>query len=77
MKILGSVNQTSYQVICISQLFSITHEVNKSFYCKPPVDAIGAFLEISKAFYNVWHEGLILKLQCYGIEGNSLTLLKY
>ena len=49
---------------------------NKSFYCNPPVDAIGTFLEISKAFYKVWHEGLIFKPQCYGIEGNLLILLK-
>ena len=35
----------------------------------------GAFLDISKAFGKVWHEGLIFKSQSYGIEGNLLILL--
>ena len=32
------------------------------------------FLNISKAFDKVWHEGL--QLQSYGVEGNLLRLLK-
>ena len=36
----------------------------------------GAFLDISKAFYKAWHEGLILKLEQYGISGNLLRLIK-
>ena len=34
------------------------------------------FLDISKAFDKVWHEGLILKLSRNGISGNLLYLLK-
>ena len=34
------------------------------------------FLDISKAFNKVWHEGLILKLSRYGVCGNLLYLLK-
>ena len=34
-----------------------------------------AFLDISKAFDKVWHEGLLIKLSLNGISGNLLKLL--
>ena len=36
---------------------------------------MGIFLDISKAFDKVWHEGLIFKLKTYGIDDDSLKLL--
>ena len=61
---------------CVSQVLSITHEIYKSFNCHPPTDMRGTFLDISKAFDKVWHEGLIFKLKTCGIERNLLKLLE-
>ena len=36
----------------------------------------GTFLDISKTFDKVWHEGLIFKLKTYVAEGNLLKLLE-
>ena len=60
---------------CVAQLLLITHEIYKSFDCNPPTDRRGIFLDISKAFDKVWHEGLIFKLKTYGIDGDLLKLL--
>ena len=35
-----------------------------------------AFLDISKAFHKVWHDGIIYKLTQNGISGNLLNLLE-
>ena len=61
---------------CVSQLLSITQEIYKRFYHNPTVDVRGVFLDISKAFDKVCHDGLIFKLQTYGIDSKLLKLLK-
>ena len=61
---------------CISQLLSITHDIFKGFDSNPSLDTRGIFLDISKAFDRVWHEGLIFKLQSYSISSSLLRLLK-
>ena len=42
---------------CVNQLLSITHEIHKSFQ-----EVRSIFLDISKTFDNVWHDGIIFKL---------------
>ena len=34
------------------------------------------FLDISKVFDRVWHDGLLYKLQTYGVKDPILTLIK-
>ena len=60
----------------ILQLLSITQEIHKLFDCNPAEDIRGVFLDISKVFDKVWHEGLISKLKTYSVEGKSIILLK-
>ena len=59
---------------CRNQLLAITHEMYKSF--DEGFEVVrGVFLDISKAFDKVWHEGLIFKLKQKGIPGNLQNLL--
>ena len=36
----------------------------------------GVFLDISKAFDKIWHNGIIFKLKAYSAESGLLLLLK-
>ena len=56
----------------VSQLLTITQEIHKSFDCNPPEYVRRVFLDISKAFNKVWHEGLIFKLKIYGAVGKLI-----
>ena len=60
---------------CTNQLLSITHNIFCSFNANPSQEVRGVFLDISKAFDKVWHDGLIFKLKCNGVGGNMLSLL--
>ena len=59
---------------CASQLLFITHKIFKGFDTNPSLDTCGIFLDISKAFDRVWHDGLIFKLRSYGIWDSLLRL---
>ena len=60
----------------INQLLSIVHAIFAAFDCNPPLDVRSVYLDMSKAFDRVWHEGLIFKLHRYGISGELLLLIK-
>ena len=57
---------------CINQLLSISHEIYSSF--DEGLEVRSVFLDISKAFDKVWHDGIIFKLIQNGISGNLLKV---
>ena len=60
----------------VNQLISITHTIFKAFDCNPPLDVRSVYLDISKAFDRVWHDGLIYKLKRCGVSGGLLSLIQ-
>ena len=69
-------NQSGFQPSdsCINQLLAITHEIFEASDCNPPLEVRSVFLDISKAFDKVWHEGLIDKIKSMGISGELYKL---
>ena len=72
---LISKNQSGFQLSdsCINRLLSITHKIFTCFDIGLKVRRV--FLDISKAFDKVWHEGLISKLKQNDISGELLHVL--
>ena len=60
----------------INQLLSITHKIYSAFEELPSKETRAVFLDLSKAFDRVWHEGLIYKLKCNGVSGDLLLLIQ-
>ena len=58
---------------CINQLLSITHDIFTS--SDNGLEVRGVFLDISKAFDKVWHDGLIHKLKQNRIKDKLLCFL--
>ena len=61
---------------CVNQLIAITHEMIEAFDCNPSLKIRSVFLDISKAFDKVWHEGLLYKLKSMGVSGKLYNLLE-
>ena len=61
---------------CQSQLLSTVCDIYASFDQIPTIDVRANFVDISKTFDKVWHEGLLFKHEHIGISGNLLSLLK-
>ena len=59
---------------CINQLLSINHEILNAF--DKGLEVRGIFLDISKAFYKVWLDGLIFKLRQNGISRDVINILQ-
>ena len=73
---LISQNQPEFKAgdSCINELLSTTHEIYKCFDAARELR--GILLDIWKAFYKVWHQGVILKLKQHGISGNFLKIIE-
>ena len=73
---LISSSQSGYKTgdSCINQLLSITHDIYSSL--DKGLEVRSVFLDISKAFDKVWHDGIIFKLTQNGISANLLHLLR-
>ena len=59
----------------INQLLSIVEMIHASFDCHPTKEVRAIFLDISKAFDKVWHDGLLFKLRQNGVEDKVLNIL--
>ena len=71
-------NQSGFRLAgsCINQLLAVTHEIFEAFDCNPSLEVRSVFLDISKAFDKVWHEGLLYKLKSMGISEELFKLLE-
>ena len=71
-------NQSGFRPFdsCEYQLISIVHEIYASFDYNPPLNVNAVFLDISKDFGRVWHDGLIYKMKHLGITGPPLKLIQ-
>ena len=61
---------------CIYQLISIVHNIYADFDHNPSLEVRSNFLDISKAFNKVWHEGLLYKLESLGISRKLPNLFR-
>ena len=60
----------------VNQLLSIVNSISQAFDCNPPLDVRSVYLDTSKAFDRVWHEGLLYKLRRNGIFDRLLLLIE-
>ena len=57
------------------QLLHITHSIHNNLDANPSIDTRGVFLDMSKVFEKVWHDGLVFKFRSYVVESKCLSLL--
>ena len=76
---LPNVNQSGFQPgdSCEYQLLSIVHNIYAGFEKNPPLEMRSCFLDISKVFDKVLHEGLLYKMETMGFTGSILAASKF
>ena len=72
---LGYSFSSSFSFFSSSVLLMV-HDIYSSFDFHPSFEVRGIFLDISKAFDRVWHEGLLCKIKSIGISGTPLKLIE-
>ena len=60
----------------VYQLLYITNQIYAVFEEYPTCETRAVFLDISKSFDKVWHDGLVFKLKTYDITGTLLVLIE-
>ena len=60
----------------INQLLPIVNSIFQASDCNPTLDDRSVYLDISKTFDRVWHEGLLYKMRRCGIYGKLLSLMQ-
>ena len=59
-----------------NQLLYLVNEIHQAFENPKSLEVRAVFLDISKPFDKVWHDGLIFKLKQNGVSGNLLTFFQ-
>ena len=59
-----------------NQLSYLVDEIHQAFESSKSLEVHAVFLDISKAFDKVWHEGLIFKLKQNGVSGNLIKFFQ-
>ena len=59
-----------------NQLLYLVSEIHDAFEDSKCLEVRAVFLDISKAFDKVWHEGLIFKLKQNGVSGKLLKIFE-
>ena len=59
-----------------NQLLYLVNEIHEAFENPKSLEVRAVFLDISKAFDKVWHDGLIFKLKQNGISGSLLMFFQ-